>query len=344
MPLQKPKVKKAPPAKNILDEIREFVDDARKTVHDWAKNWEKFRDITRNNYNLGRQHMKLGNIQDAILRFKFVVWIDPRHADAWYSLGSSYLMQGQLRQARVAFRKALKLKPANEEFAYMMALANGASTPVAELPKRIPLQLVEQHFEQLAPDYTEEQLQTYHYAGHTELCTTIRAHLTPGRIDHVILELGVGTGLCGPLMRDIAAHITGVDISAAMLAEAMKVQDAHGKKIYDALIKREIQGFLADAPAEGYDIVMAANVFSYIGDLHEIFQQVSRVLKRGGIFAFTVDKFDGHEFRFDPQDARFKFSAEYIRMLGGTHDLKSVKQDEVAIYPGYKALLCVLKK
>ena len=38
-----------------------------------------------------------------------------------------------------------------------------------------------------------------------------------------------------------------------------------------------------------YDIVVAADVLSYVGDLSQIFKQVANVLRPGALFAFTVE-------------------------------------------------------
>lgn len=312
-----------------------------------TQNWEKFRDIVRNNYDLGCQHLARGNIKDAILRFRLVVWLEPQHADGWYYLGCSYIADGNKIMAKNAMKRSLRLKPKNEDALYMLALASGNSMPAHELPKRIPPALSLQHFDSVAAHFTTYQLEQLRYQGHLLLTGAIRAALQPGRIDHVILDIGVGTGLCGPGLRDVAAHITGVDFSSAMLAEAMKLQDADGKKVYDALIKRELHEFLQEGRDDAFDIAIAASTMSYIGDVQPLFIQVARVLKKGGLFAFTADALaDGkdQEFRFDTDTARFRFSGAYLRTLAAATALKEVRFEEVEIYPGYKAWLCVFTK
>ena len=239
---------------------------------------------------------------------------------------------------------ALKMKPEYEEPAYMLALVVGASLPPEKMPRYMPLTLAREYFDTQAPTFNADQLETRGYEGHKLLCNGIRSQLVVGRIDHTVLELGIGTGLCGPLIRDVASHISGVDISARMLAEAMKLQDAQGKKIYDALIERDMAGFVKDAPEGSYDIVMAASSFSYIGGLHDLFAQCVRVLKPGGLLAFTADKSEGTGYMFDTATARFRFSAAYLDKLGAEQGLTKLKADTVALYPDSAAWLYVYRK
>jgi predicted TPR repeat methyltransferase len=223
----------------------------------------------------------------------------------------------------------------------MLAVATGKSAPEQSLPRHIPVSLAKAHFDSVAPDFKNDQLETLGYQGHVLLADAVRQSIVPGRLDHIILELGVGTGLCGPRLRDVAAQLVGVDLSAAMLAEAMKTQDLQGRKVYDALINRELHDFLAESASASYDIVLACGVVSYIGDLQELYRQVARVLKPGGLFAFTADAMAGQSFRFDPDAGRFRFSPSYLRELAAANAMKEVMCKEAAVYPDYKAWLCV---
>jgi len=346
MPALSPNPKKAPVAKPIMEELKAKGGEYKKTFLKWAGNLDKFRNIVKSNFDLGCKHLYMGNLRDAELRFKFVVWLDANHADGWYFLGNTYLIQDKKRQARDAFAKAVKLKPKNEEALYMLALASGKGMTAANMPKRTPPSLIGGQFDVLAPTYAQDQLEMLHYEGHRELCNSIRACAVTGRIDHSILELGPGTGFCGPLVRDIAFQITGVDISQEMLNRAMKLEDSRGRKIYDSLIKRDLHVFLKEADPIAYDIVMAANVFCYVGDLEMVFGQVPRVLRDGGLFAFTADKAaDGvNGYSFDSETGRFSFTDIYLKDLAERNKLKEVRFRDEEIYADTRAWVCVFRK
>lgn len=355
MPIEKPIAKKipdkravkppkSPVQRSFKDELLQTLKDTRQQIVTWFKQWDKAKDIIKNNFELGQRHLSLGNLNDALLRFKFVVWLDPNHANAWYHLGATYMAKGNRGKAAVAFRKALELKPGNEEALYLLTVASGKIQTREGMPRRMPVGLAREYFDSIAEAYTEDQLYGK-YEGHNELCNAIRSFLVPGRIDHQILELGIGTGMCGPLLRDVAAHISGVDLSGEMLAEAAKVVDEKGEKIYNALIKRELHEFLQEAQEGAYDIVMAANVFGYIGALEDVFTHAARVLKPKGLFAFTADVLaDGDGYAFDPEETKFRFAKTYLQELARANGLTELKFKEAPLYPDYAAWVCVFQK
>jgi|GEM_PF-3013814 len=71
----------------------------------------KFGNILKANFELGQKHYNLGNFEDAVLRFKFVIWLEPKHANGWYWLGISHLAAGQKPAGIKALQKAISLKP-----------------------------------------------------------------------------------------------------------------------------------------------------------------------------------------------------------------------------------------
>lgn len=304
--------------------------------------WQKQHDIAKNNLELGIRYFKLGHPKDAVFRCKIVTWLEPANADAWYYLGRGYLSDGKRAQAVAALKKARQLRPEHDETKYMLAVAMGKSA-AADLPRTMPMSLALEYFETGATEFNAEQ---QHYGYRPELLVqAIRATLTPGRLNHDILELGVGTGLCGAGLRDVAQQITGVDMADNMIAQAMKLKDTSGKKIYDALIKRELHDYLKSAPVAAFDVVLAGNVVSYIGDLERLFKEVARVLKSGGIFALTADSLrEGEDFKFDPAVGRFRFSKTYVNKQAHNNHLSEVTLEEAQIYADSKMWLCVFRK
>jgi predicted TPR repeat methyltransferase len=57
---------------------------------------------------------------------------------------------------------------------------------------------------------------------------------------------------------------------------------------YRELIHDELESYLA-AAARQDDLVVAADVFGYLGDLEGVFRSIRRILLPGGILAFTVE-------------------------------------------------------
>ena len=124
-----------------------------------------------------------------------------------------------------------------------------------------------------------------------------------------VLDLGCGTGLCGVRIKHACELLAGVDLSPAMLAKA------GARHLYDTLQEMDVAEYLPAAPGSAFDAVIAADVFIYIGELAEIFTQVARVLKTGGVFAFSIERAtDERDFTLQP-NGRYNQSTLYIRHI-----------------------------
>jgi predicted TPR repeat methyltransferase len=116
-----------------------------------------------------------------------------------------------------------------------------------------------------------------------------------------------------------------MDLSAAMLEKAR----ALGR--YDRLEQGDIAEHLARTERR-YALVMAADVFVYLGALEPVFEGVMRVLEPGGVFAFSVEAADseGHG-NADAETGtgyvlrstlRYAHTERYLRTLAQAHGLQ----------------------
>ena len=150
------------------------------------------------------------------------------------------------------------------------------------------------------------------YRAHELLVQGLQA-LGPRRYPSV-LDLGCGTGLCGPLVRPLADRLDGVDLSAGMLARARETG------VYDQLFEADIGDWLGGAQRQD-DLVLAADVFIYVGALEPVFRGVADILAPGGVFAFSVEALpDAEDFRLMPS-LRYAHSQAYVRRLAAQHGL-----------------------
>eukprot|EP00981_Chlorochromonas_danica_P003608 scaffold667_cov168-Ochromonas_danica.AAC.15 len=147
---------------------------------------------------------------------------------------------------------------------------------------------------------------------------------TPAFYNASIIEIGVGTGLLGKKLRKEGAlgRLIGCDLSSGMLTIASqlhvdrvailrKVSDQSQdfslvsaivpkngadpvelKEVYDEVYEGPAAAFLQEMPSHSVDIVVAADTFTYIGDLEDVFAGARKVLREGGVMAFTVDLLD----------------------------------------------------
>ena len=105
------------------------------------------------------------------------------------------------------------------------------------------------------------------------------------------LDLGCGTGLMGERLRARVAHLEGVDISAAMIAETAR------KGIYDSLAKAELVATL-NARRADVDLVTAADVLIYCGALQPVLTALMPAMRPGGLVAFSLEAHEGEEALF----------------------------------------------
>jgi predicted TPR repeat methyltransferase len=116
-----------------------------------------------------------------------------------------------------------------------------------------------------------------------------------------------------------------VDLSEQML------QRAYERGIYQRLETGDLLDSLRAREA-AFDLVLAGDVFVYVGDLREVFAAAARALRPGGLFAFTVEHHEGEGFVVRVSQ-RYAHSREYIESLAATHAFAVLAAD-----------LCVLRQ
>lgn len=224
----------------------------------------------------------------------------PQWAAGWYRLGEIQEAAGLPEQAAQAWAMALKLEPADRLGAALKLQLIGRA-PAAAAP---PSAFVETLFDHYADSFEESLVQKLGYGLPDVLCQAIRK-AKPGHFG-LALDLGCGTGLMGERLRPFVGRLEGCDISAGMLRKA------RGKGIYDLLAKADLQHFSRDGAKA--DLVVAADVFIYIGALEGIVAAVAESLVSKGIFAFSVETFAGDGFALQPS-RRYAHSESYARRL-----------------------------
>lgn len=124
-----------------------------------------------------------------------------------------------------------------------------------------------------------------------------------------VLDAGCGTGLCAKLLSEILPHATffGVDLSVRMIMEARK------KNIYKQLFVDDLEHFSAVAETP-YDMIVAADVLTYFGELQNVFDSFFRILAPGGNFIFSVTRnvFDSQDYYLH-LSGRFAHAENYVK-------------------------------
>lgn len=252
---------------------------------------------------------RLGRLGQAQSAYRQVLALAPAAHEALTELGHLHRLQGEREQARQCYEQA---RAAGADAAlhryYIAALSGDAS--VAPQP---PAAYVQGLFDQYADDFETHLVGTLGYQGHRVLIEQLPADATV-RFAHV-LDLGCGTGLCGQGIRHRADRLTGVDLSPAM------VERARARGVYDVLHVADITAYL-QASHEDHDLVLAADVFIYVGALEPVFDALVPRLRPGGLLAFTIEEADdGQAPLVLGPDLRYAHALSAIEALARQHGL-----------------------
>jgi predicted TPR repeat methyltransferase len=193
---------------------------------------------------------------------------------AWLGLGQCQLDLKAPDQALEAFRRAAALLPDSGAIAHMVKMLEGGPAP-----DRAPDDYVLWVFDGHAASF-DAHLAALGYRG-PEMIARLAAEAWRPSADRAVLDLGCGTGLNAPLFRSYAARLDGLDLAPNMLRLA-------ARRGYDHLYKAEIHTFLRRPPTR-YDLLLATDVFIYIGRLEEMFYNSNHILNDGGGLLFTIE-------------------------------------------------------
>ncbi|RVD68953.1 MAG: methyltransferase domain-containing protein [Mesorhizobium sp.] len=230
----------------------------------------------------------------------------PQWSAGWFRLGEMQEAAGQPDQAAQAWAMALRLEPA-DRLGAALKLQLAGKAPTAAAP---PSAFVETLFDHYAESFEDMLVNKLGYRMPELLDQAIRS-VRPGRLS-LALDLGCGTGLVGERLRPIVDRLEGYDISAAMLRKA------RAKGVYDRLVKADLQDLVYAGPKA--DLVVAADVFIYVGALEGIVRTVAGMLAEDGLFAFSVETLadtepaGGDSFALRPS-RRYAHSEAYVRIV-----------------------------
>lgn len=247
----------------------------------------------------------------ALAAFDKLLAIDSTLHKAWSQRAGILKDLGRHTEALAAFRQALAQGGDAELNGYFIASLTGQQPPSAP-----PRQYVETLFDDYAEQFDAHLVGVLGYRAHTALVENLQ---TLGKAHYrSALDLGCGTGLCGPLIRPQTDHLEGVDLSRLMLDKA------RATGVYDALVQADVAEHLQTTDKR-HDLVLSADVFIYVGALDGVFAGAARVLDSSGVFCFSVESTDdANDYRLMPSQ-RYAHSARYLRVLAASHGFSVLK-------------------
>ncbi|NML48547.1 tetratricopeptide repeat protein [Ramlibacter sp. G-1-2-2] len=251
----------------------------------------------------GAAHAELGHREQALALFDRALAADPSRASVWTLRGTLLKELGRFDEAAASFEKALAQGGDPELNRYYLA-----GLAAARAPQYAPRHYVQALFDGYAAQFDSHLVQALNYQAPRLLTEPLAA---AGRRYSHALDLGCGTGLCGHYLRAMAQRVTGVDLSPNMLQKAQVLD------VYDELRQGDVLEFLGTAQ-EQYDLVVAADVFVYVGALDDVFRQLAQLVPAQGSFCFTVEESRDEDLVLRPS-LRYAHSESYLRRLAQEH-------------------------
>ncbi len=251
-------------------------------------------------YNLALCFQDLEQIEAAEQLYSSILKAVPDHQASLNNYAYLCHKYGNISRAEELYQRLLALDPSHLAAQHMLNAVSG------ETPDTAPLEYIETVFDNYAGDFEKSLVENLHYRTPALLKEKYLSCFKDEKREHC-LDLGCGTGLAGLEFRSICNRLTGLDISEEML------QVAAEKNIYDALLKDDILSHLRKSRTD-YDLIVAADVFIYLGDLHEIFLACATKSRDHTIFLFSVETTEAPRFELKTT-GRFGHSLQYIRQL-----------------------------
>lgn len=256
----------------------------------------------------GQLLVRMNRAEEALAAFNQATHFGPDHPDAWSHKGTLLREVHRLEEAATCFERAIALGADAQVHQYFLASVRGGAAPPTA-----PRGYVQFLFDDYADEFQHHLVDLLGYQGHTQLVAHL-ARVAPRRFRSA-LDLGCGTGLCGPLVHPLADRVDGLDVSAGMLAKAKTLG------VYTDLVQADAATDLL-ASGRHDDLVLAADVFIYIGALGPVFDGVAHILVPGGVFCFTVELLTGAGDMQLLPSLRYAHSENHVRQLAEAHGFR----------------------
>jgi predicted TPR repeat methyltransferase len=268
--------------------------------------------------------------------FRKAAAIQPDDISAMEQLFASLMEQKKKDEAQAVMEKLLTLQSKNPIAQHFLAIMRGDNVETT------PKEYVKKLFNDSAESFDNHMQRILSYNVPSQLADLIRSlPQMKHKSSLSLLDLGCGTGLVAETLLDITSLRAGVDLSQKMLDQAQN------KQLYTELHDSDIIEFMLASDYK-FDLVVAADVLVYIGNLQPFFNAVRKVLANEGLLAFSVEKEDAHnEFHLNTS-GRYSHNLIYIKLLAQKENYNILIQKETVLRieknESVKGILFVLKK
>lgn len=271
-------------------------------------------------YNLSLTLLEQGLVDEGLTANSRAIVLWPRHLQARNAVPRALVHLGRLEEAAQLYRDWLATDPDNPVIQHHLAACAGGAAP-----ERASDAYVERTFDAFAATF-DANLTALGYRAPQLVADLLHAVLPPPARQFDILDLGCGTGLVGPLVREWSRDLRGCDLSAGMLKKAER------RQVYDSLHHAELVAYLQAHPA-GFDALVCADTLCYFGELAEAMAASFGALRPGGTLVFTVEALpepDAPPFHLQPH-GRYAHRRDFVEAATASAGLALVRLDGVTL-------------
>lgn len=255
---------------------------------------------------------------------------DAGDAEAAFALYEAEDELGDEQAALAALRATLAADNGHKAAARLLAAAEGgaAAAAAAAADTEGAAEYARQIFDGYAATFDEHLTETLKYAVPARLVEAADAVYVMAASSEAtsesselpryacVIDAGCGTGLSGEPLHGRVGTLTGIDVSAKML------DVARAKGLYTELVCDDLVAALKPMDAATCDLLLSADTLMYVGALEAFFEQAARVVRPGGLLAFSVESAEraagveaGEEGLALQASGRFAHTRQYIQKL-----------------------------
>lgn len=275
--------------------------------------------------NLGSTLQALGDPRHAEACYRHAITVKPDYAEGVLNLANMLANLGRRDEALELYERKVALTPDDEYARHMTNILRGQQTD------RAPAQYVAKTFDDYAETFDSHLVSQLNYQAPQRLVDAIIETGQAPEGKWRVLDLGCGTGLSGAAIAPHASELVGIDLSQKMLDKA------RAKNLYQSLICADILPTMQSTPASSFDVILATDVFVYVGKLDEVAKEARRLLRAGGVLAFSTEDIDLPE-QASATQANVPAEPDYQMKPNGRYGHSLAYLDRLAESSGFKSV------
>ncbi|TAK97450.1 MAG: methyltransferase domain-containing protein [Aquabacterium sp.] len=263
-------------------------------------------------FYLGCTHQELGNLEFAEACYRHAMALKPDDVGATGNLAETLRLQNRDEEAIAMFKRKLELAPGDVYGTHALAMLTGSN------PEVPPEQYISQLFDNYSDNFEQHLTSTLNYNVPAQLAAMLARHSDANATNTTkwdALDLGCGTGLVGAEIASRSRNLVGVDLSAKMLDKA------RARQVYQRLVHSDLLAMMRQEGDATFDVLVAADVFIYVGKLDDIVAQSHRLLRPNGLLAFSIETSTVHASQdyFLEKAGRYSQSRSYMERMAQEH-------------------------